>query len=84
MPWVHGDDYSKSKKAELKHLLLLRRLPYSGNKEKMVSRLIVHDVHLSVYRSVDFVGNLEYLLISQTAPFHFANSQLNFATRSTS
>lgn len=51
MPWVHGDDYMKQKKAELKRLLLLRRLPYSGNKEKMASRLTVHDEHQSVYRS---------------------------------
>lgn len=45
MPWVHGDDYMVQKNAELKHLLLLRRLPYSGTKAKMTSRLIAHDLH---------------------------------------
>ncbi|KAL9133154.1 MAG: hypothetical protein Q9175_005665 [Cornicularia normoerica] len=43
MPWVHGDDYMMHKNDELRHLLLLRRLPYSGTKVKMASRLVAHD-----------------------------------------
>lgn len=48
MPWVHGDDYMKVKNAELKHLLILRHLPYSGTKKKMAMRLTVHDDRQSV------------------------------------
>ena len=62
MPWAHGDGYTQLKKAELKHLLLLRRLPYSGNKEKMASRLITHDEHQSVSHSTDTLTDLEHLL----------------------
>lgn len=64
MPWVHGDDYMKLKNAELKHLLLLRRLPYSGNKEKMASRLRIHDENQSVYRLTVNLTDPEHLLIS--------------------
>ena len=71
------------KKAELKHLLLLRHLPYSGNKDLMVSRLTAHDEHQSVYRSADALANMDRLLISQTVPFHSRSSHLNSAMRST-
>ena len=72
------------KNAELKHLLLLRRLPHSGTKEKMASRLIAHDEHQSVYRSVNTLTNPGHLLISQTALFRSRNFRVNFATRSIS
>ena len=73
----------KLKNAELKHLLLLRRLPHSGNKEKMASRLRIHDEHQSVYRSTDNLTDPEHPLISQAVPFRSRDSLLKFATRST-
>ena len=51
MVWKHGDDYTKQTDAELQHLLRLRGLPYLGNKEKKVLRLVAHDENQSVFHS---------------------------------
>lgn len=66
MPWVHGDDYMKERKAELKNLLILRHLSDSGTKAKMVSRLRAHDDHQSVYRLQDTLTGPGHLLIRRT------------------
>lgn len=72
------------KNAELKHLLLLRRLPYSGTKEKMASRLISHDQDQSVYHSAYALTGSRQLLISNIVLFLSRDSHLKSATRSIS
>lgn len=84
MPWVHGEDYSKQKNAELKHLLQLRNLPYSGTKEKMASRLIAHDSEQSVLCLLEILADAEDLLTSLTALFPSRDCHRRSETKSTS
>ena len=72
------------KNAELKYLLLLRGLPYSGTKEKMASRLIAHDEHQLVYRSTHGSRGSRQLLTRYTVLFLSRNCHLKSATRSMS
>ena len=84
MPWVHGQDYSKQKNAELKHLLQIRNLPYSGNKTKMVSRLVAHDSEQSVLCSLENVADAEDLLTGLTVLFLLRNCHRSSETKFTS
>ena len=69
--------------AELKRLLIMRNLPYSGNKAKKVSRLLAHDEHQSVHCSASTLTWSGHPLIHLTVPFRFRNFQLKFEMKYT-
>ena len=82
MPWAHDSDYLKQKNSELKILLQMRSLAYTGNKRNMVARLVAYDNEQSVLCSPETVTGPDSLT-SYSVHFHLQSSHPRFETRYT-